>query len=81
MRIFPLRSLGIVRRGCGDIDHKRGIADILLARHIGNARGLGFEMETLDAERRNLDRSKPARMFSMISMVMPGPLGGHCQTS
>ena len=30
----------------------RGIADILLAHHVGDARGFGLEMEALDAERR-----------------------------
>ena len=29
-----------------------GIADILLAHHVGDARGFGLEMEALDAERR-----------------------------
>ena len=29
-----------------------GIADVLLAHHVGDARGFGLEMETLDAERR-----------------------------
>ena len=29
----------------------------------------------------NLVRSKRERMFSITSMVMPGPFGGHCQTS
>ncbi len=36
-----------------DID-MRGIADVLLAHHVGDARGLGLEMEALDAERREL---------------------------
>ena len=34
-----------------DID-MGGIADILLAHHVGDARGFGFEMKTLDAHRR-----------------------------
>ena len=29
----------------------------------------------------NLVRSNRLRMFSITSMVMPGPFGGHCQTS
>ena len=29
----------------------------------------------------NFVRSKRDRMFSITSMVMPGPFGGHCQTS
>ena len=29
----------------------------------------------------NFVRSKRERMFSITSMVMPGPFGGHCQTS
>ena len=31
-----------------------GIADVLLAHHVGDAGGLGLEMEALDAERREL---------------------------
>ena len=36
----------------GDVDMDLlGIADVLLAHHVGDARGLGLEMEALDAER------------------------------
>ena len=41
-----------LRQNAGDVDmNLGGVADILLAHQIGDPRGLGLEMETLDAER------------------------------
>ena len=54
MRILPTySSANSLARMPRHVDlHLGGIADILLAHHVGDARGLGFEMEALDAERR-----------------------------
>ena len=50
LRVFVGEFLG--QDACHvDID-MGGIADMLLAHHVGDARGLGFEMKALDAHRR-----------------------------
>ena len=55
MRILPTYSSANFLQDAGDVDlGESGIADALLAHHVGDARGFGFEMETLDAQRREL---------------------------
>jgi len=45
----------ILRQNPGNVDvDLSGIADILLAHHVGDARGFRLEMEALDAQRRKL---------------------------
>ena len=72
----------ILRKDAGDVDvGLLGIADILLAHHVGDARGFGLDWKRSTLSGANFVRSKCERMLSMTSMVMPGPFGGHCQAS